>query len=151
MARPLRANVGLKRIASSTRGSISVNTRQIRAQMRKIERRMAKIVDAIEGATPEALLYALQPIFDESQKLVPRDTEALADSGYLEVQEKAGGVVAEVGYGKGGDPYYSVFVHEQLESIHKSPTQAKFLQAALEKNIDKIAGRVRDFLAREIK
>jgi hypothetical protein len=71
---------------------------------------------------------ALEPTFDKSQELVPVLTGALKRSGFLGVGESRGKKVAEIGYGRGGVPFYAARVHEDLDVYHKPPTQAKFLE-----------------------
>jgi hypothetical protein len=77
-------------------------------------------------------------IMDDSQVLVPRDTETLANSAYITDVEVIGqDLVVHLGYGRGeeinpktGDhpSKYAVPVHEILGAFHKPPTQAKFLE-----------------------
>jgi len=137
-----RANIGLKRIHRSRRASEASVTRDVRAQFKEVMQNLNKIIQAIEGATPKAIEYASEPILERSLELVPRDTEALANSAYLEVQ----GNTVEIGYAKGGNPYYAVFVHEDMEAYHKPPTQAKFLQQAVNEQLGEIEPRIRDYL-----
>ena len=146
-----RARVGYARIPRGTKPSIAFRTRTTRESLNRIMRNLNKILGEMEGATPGALKYGLKPVYEESQRLVPVDTGALKSSGYLEARKTPSGVVAEVGYAKGGKPYYAVFVHENLEAYHKPPTQAKFLQAALEKNMDRIPRRVAYYIRNKLK
>lgn len=118
-------------------------TRQMREQMRSIEGQIRSIIKDIESATPEALEAALRPTFELSQKYVPVDTGKLKRSGFLESvsgDRKIPRVV--IGYGKRGRPPYAVFVHERTDLRHKSPTRSKFLQAAVEEDIDNIRRRL---------
>ncbi|KKM82884.1 hypothetical protein LCGC14_1314930, partial [marine sediment metagenome] len=75
----------------------------------------------------------LKVIFDRSQIYVPvGKTGRLKASGKIEVQDTAKGARGTIHYGKGGEPPWAVFVHEDLEAIHDPPTRAKFLQSAAE-------------------
>ncbi len=74
-----------------------------------------------------------QRIFDRSQELVPVDTGALKNSGYVETETIPDGFEVRIGYAKGDDPPYANFVHEDLTKHHDAPTQAKFLEQAGDK------------------
>ena len=121
-------------------------TRQMRAQMKGIEANLKEVLSAIEEHSTGALDRILRPTFELSQKYVPVDTGALRDSGFLEVSNRSisgkSRVNATIGYGKGGKPSYTVFVHEMVEVPHKAPTRSKFLQAAIEEDLDNIRERV---------
>lgn len=97
------------------------------------------ILEQINNATPDALEDALRPVFAESQRLVPVDTGALKESGFL---GKASDGSVMIGYGIGGDPFYAPYVHEQVQNYHKPPTQAKFLQQPLEESLDGLPGMI---------
>jgi hypothetical protein len=148
MAKPTiriaRPNIGLKRVSGSTPSAQAAVTRDIRTQFEDVKKNLNKVIEGIREITPSALVYGLLPIFDTSQVLVPVDEGDLKASGYLEVKDKAGGklVEAEIGYGRGGDPHYAVFVHEDLQAYHEPPTQAKFLEAAINKHFDDIQPRI---------
>ena len=139
---PIRPNIGLARISKGTRSSQADATRQVRSSFKDVLKNFDAWAEHMQDVSPEVLRNALQPTFDESQKLVPVDTQALKNSGYLEVRKLRGRTVAEIGYGRGGYPHYAVFVHEHLESYHAAPTQAKFLEEPLRKNIDQIVNDV---------
>ena len=138
-----RARVGVQRVHGSLDPAQASYTRSIREQMREIERNYTKFVNSTTSATPRILEEALKPTFMKSQKYTPLDTGALRASGYLEVRKVGDKVRAEIGYGKGGKPYYAVFVHEMLHLAHKAPTRAKFLQSALEEDANAIVARIR--------
>lgn len=94
-----------------------------------------------DEATP-VLLEALQPTFEKSQAYTPVKTGTLKRSGYLEGRNRPDGGEVEIGYGRGGNPPYSVFVHERLDLTHAPPTRAKFLQSALEEDAAVIQRRI---------
>lgn len=119
------------------------------SQMADIERNYVAIINSLKGMTPEILLETLDPILLRAQELCPVATGALKNSGYLEVVPTgAGGVIsAEIGFAREGEPPYAIFVHEDLTKHHVPPTQAKFLQAA----IDEIMPNILDQIGRKYK
>jgi hypothetical protein len=124
--------------------TIGASTRAARSQMQNVVNNMNRFVAHMGDQMPEILREALEPTFDKSQRYVPIDTGVLKDSGYLVVVKRPSGAAAEIGYSKDGHPYYGIFVHENLEAHHKSPTRAKFLQAALEEDESAIQRRILD-------
>lgn len=117
-------------------------TTQVRAQMENIINTYRNFVEHIEDMTPEILEEALLPTFEKSLAYCPRDTGRMADSGYLETQAHTGVVSVEMGYGRGGEPPYTVFQHENLDFHHEPPTRAKWLQGALEEDADDVSFRI---------
>ena len=126
--------------------------------LERAQRQFESYGAAVQDGAADGLLDAAYEIFDLSQVYVPRDTEALADSGRVEEvstqavmgrKRAAGGRYApksdtvgfQVVYGgpgsgtnpKTGKPVeaYAVIVHEDLEATHAPPTQAKFLERAV--------------------
>ncbi len=139
----IKARVGRGAIRKTLDPSSASYTRQIRAQIKEIEEALSEFASAVEDQAPEIVENALRPTFEKSQKYVPVDTGDLKKSGFLEVRKTDRGIVkAEIGYGKGGKPPYAVFVHERTDLKHKSPTRAKFLQAALEEDFHQIQKRL---------
>jgi len=90
------------------------------------------------------LYNALEPAFELSKEYCPVDTGAMVDSGYLEISTFRGVPTVEIGYGRAGNPPYTVEVHENLEWRHKDPTRAKWLQVALAES----AGQIQDDIRR---
>jgi hypothetical protein len=117
------------------------STQQTKADMARVLRDFNRIVKNLEGAVPQVLLYAAQPIFDKSQVYVPLDTGRLMESGYMEVSGSREDAVLEIGYGRGGDPPYAPIVHENMDVHHATPTRSKFLQAAIDEHLDDILPR----------
>ena len=134
----LKASIGRKRIPRNLDPIKADYQRQINRQMKEIIDNYKAVVAAVKDQTGEAMLTDLQPIFEESQELVPVKTGELKESGYLELRELSSGPVVEIGYAEGGKPEYAVFVHEMVQLNHKSPTQAKFLQVPIERRLDQI-------------
>jgi len=110
--------------------------------MTVIRQNLLKVVNHIDNITPEAIRFALKPIFDESQRLVPVDKGTLKASGFVEVRKTATGASAAIGYARHGKPNYAGFVHERLDLRHAAPTQAKFLETAVNTHIDDFRRRL---------
>jgi hypothetical protein len=91
---------------------------------------------------PEVMVEALNPTLELSNYYAPKDTGELRGSSYAEVRKRRGGPMAEVGYGKGGQAPYAVFVHENPNFFHAPPTQAKFLQRAMDEDLPDIFQRI---------
>ncbi len=102
----------------------------------------------IHSAMPLAVREGLFLIFETSQMLVPVDTSKLKDSGYIdvEVSPKGHSVTGTVGYGENGVPHYTLLVHEDLSMPHTSPTQAKFLEEAYNREVDNVEPTMKRFL-----
>lgn len=124
-------------------------TRQMRAQMEGVLKNLQKVIDSIEDASPQGLLYAVQPIYDESQRLVPVDTGDLRASGFIETRRRLRGAQVVVGYARGGRPHYAALVHERLDFFHQPPTQAKYLEEPAVRNLGNILPRYIEFVQRD--
>jgi hypothetical protein len=142
--------VGLRRISAGTYSAQAASTRAARQNLKSAIAAVQRVLEKVENATPEGLRYAVQPIFDRSQELVPVDTGKLRDSGYIEVTSTARGSRVVVGYAKAGDPHYAVYVHENLYAKHLPPTGARFLYGAFEELGDQVAPRLAEYLAGEV-
>ncbi len=101
------------------------------AQMKTIQDNFIEIMRGTNNLLPGALAHGVEPIFDESQRLVPVRTGALKSSGFVDARQTARGARVTLGYGRGGFPSYAALVHEGLQFFHKAPTQAKFLSQAV--------------------
>lgn len=146
IARPVRGRVGNPR----SRGSGSDARRAIQQSLQAAEYKLARIIKKINDATPQALEYALEPMFDKSWYYVPVDTGQLKLSGFLEAEQTPRGATAVIGYAADGNPGYAVFVHEMIGYRHESPTRSKFLEAAMYEHLDEVLPRIRDFLAGKV-
>lgn len=142
MPAPLNLSVGRVRVTRAVSPAQAGYIQSIRAQMAVIKQNLLKVIDYVDNITPDALVYGLKPIYDESQRLVPVDTGKLKASGFLETRKTARGASAVLGYGRYGRPNYAAYVHERLDLRHASPTQAKFLEAAVANRIDDFRRRI---------
>ncbi len=77
----------------------------------------------------DALEKAAHVLLNASQKLVPVDTGELKKSGKVVVKGRGFSAVAYVIY----EARYAVWVHENLQSYHEPPTQARYLADAVPK------------------
>ena len=142
VARSFRARVGRQRITKGLNPADASYTRSLRDQMKRVEENLSAVINQLEGVTAEVLEDALRPTFEKALSFTPVDTGDLKASGFLITRDSQKRVQAEMGFGKGGKPDYALRVHEDLNLNHKAPTKAKFLQAAVEEDIDKMAGRL---------
>lgn len=141
MARVFRARIGRQRITKGIRPSEASYTRSIRSQMEQLEQNLSAVITQLKDVTPAVLEVALRPTFQKALNRTPVDTGDLKASGYLETRTGTH-VKAEIGFGKRGNPHYTAFVHERVDVPHKAPTQAKFLQSAIEEDLDEIPKRL---------
>lgn len=141
---PFKVSVGRGRIPYTDTSSASDFERGVRKQIRDVVGNFTAWVKHMEIESGAVLKEALEPVFELSQVYVPRDTQALAKSGYLEVRRIGARNVAELGYARAGRPSYAAFVHENLEMYHKAPTQAKFLERAILEEEFKMQKRIQD-------
>ncbi len=100
------------------------------------------ILDQFEEASPEIMIEALEPTLEITDALTPKDTGELVESHYLEETSFRGKPRVEIGYAKGGSPYYAMYVHEMVGIPHAEPTRSKFLQAGVMQDLDNIEKRL---------
>jgi hypothetical protein len=134
----LKLRMGLQRVRKPRSPSEPGFVAQMNRQVRALTDELHSILDQFEDATPEIVKDALQPTFDKSQAWCPVRTGELKASGYLEITGKT----VEMGYGFGNKPWYTVFVHENLDQYHAPPTQAKFLERAMKEDMNAIFYRI---------
>lgn len=118
-------------MARGGRFSIDVNYNDV---VRNLQAAVARV----ERGTKKATIAACEEIKQDTLEEVPRDTNALADSFFYEVEGSYSNFTATIGYGGNGDPVnpttgkhaseYMVEVHEDLEMPHPRGGKAKFLE-----------------------
>ena len=92
-------------------------------------------------ATGQALYWEANTAFNKSQGLVPVATGRLKSSGRVQVPRMEGSqVTVDIAY---GTPY-GLYVHENLQANHASPTQAKFLETPVVQQVDGMGSRIAD-------
>lgn len=118
-----------------------------RGGIRKFADQLGRLVSHMETQAEFVAYEALRPTFELSQTYVPVETGDLKRSGVIEMRLRGRRKehVCEIGYGRSGQPFYAVFVHENMEMGHLPPTSAKFLLRALIEDEANIADRVKKF------
>ena len=144
---PVGVSIGRVRrtrvVSPSEAGYITSMNRQAQALTDKI----LQVAQNVGDATPDAILFALQPIYERSQELVPVRTGKLKSSGFLTIiTTTANNVKAAIGYARYGQPHYAAFVHEMVHIPHAKGTQAKFLEAAVNEKIFQFERRLTNYL-----
>lgn len=143
-ARGIKLNLGKQWVGGEGRwpseaGYVSAMASKARA----LTDDLLAIVNAFEDATPEIIMEALEPTFEKAKYYVPKDTWDLHDSAYLEITSFRGKPRVEMGFARGGNPPYGMFVHEIERYRHASPTRSKFLEAAMKEDLGDIPGRLK--------
>jgi len=146
---PLRLSVGRQRAGSRILPHEVQYVTAIQKEMSDIRNNLLKLVGYIGNISPEALVEALEPVFEESQKLVPVDTGRLKRSGFLKAVKTATGASAALGYGFRGSPSYAGLVHEATWIPHRGITQAKFLSDPINRQSRQIIIRYADIIKRQ--
>ena len=96
---------------------------------------IARIPQEMPHVLEKAIYEEAWVIFKESQKLVPVDTGALRASGFVHAPKKENDrVFVRVTYG-GPAAHYALYVHENLYARHDAPTQAKYLETPLYRQV----------------
>jgi hypothetical protein len=141
----LKLKVGKIRVTSPKYPSESGFVQSVRAQLDELEEIVNSFFDQVVVASPYIAQDALQPTFAKSKEWCPKKTGAMVASGYLEITSLSKVTPrVEMGYGRGGNPFYTVFVHEQVNMYHKPPTRAKWLQAAMLEDLTVLWKRLSD-------
>lgn len=106
-----------------------------------------KVKSQMRSGAVAGLRATAKAAFAQTQRDVPRETGALANSGRLTVDET--NLRAEITYGEGLPDDRAVAVHEQLEVPHKTG-QAKYLEAPVTESPDKTMGAIADAIRRQL-
>jgi hypothetical protein len=142
MVAKLKLKMGLTRVSAPLYPSEPGFVNAVNEQLKMLADEVQSICDQFEEVSPDIMLEALRPTFQKSQRYCPVKSGELKDSGYLEVTSSSKNPRVEMGYAKGGNPRYAVYVHEILDYAHAPPTRAKWLQAALMEDLDQILLRL---------
>lgn len=96
---------------------------------------IARIPNHLPNLLEKAIYEEAQVIFNESQKIVPVDTGALRSSGVVHSPKTENNrTFVRVTYG-GPAAHYALYVHESLTNRHAAPTQAKYLETPLYRQV----------------
>ncbi len=135
----LTLTMGLKSVRipqyASEPGYVSAVNQAVNA----LTKELLSIVDQFEDVTPDIMVGVLTPAFELSKVYCPKLTGDLVESAFLEVVGGKKSPRVAMGYAKGGSPRYAVLQHEDLEFRHAEPTQAKFLERAINESLDDMA------------
>jgi hypothetical protein len=130
--------MGLKSVRIPQNPSEPGYVAAVNRAVKALEKDLLSIFDQIEEITPGVMMEVLEPVKTKAEYYCPKDTGALVESSYLEVTQYRGKPRVELGFARGGEPRYAVYVHENLEYYHKAPTQAKFLERAVNEEMNEI-------------
>ena len=105
---------------------------------KKIQRNLQKELAGIEMGVNRGVEIVALKILVRALELVPKDTNQLADSGFIEGistnprSDQPDGInpLMLVGFDRNNEAPHAVFVHE-INARHDSPTQWKFLSTAV--------------------
>jgi hypothetical protein len=93
--------------------------------------RVLNLIRALPDEIENALRSDAEVTLEIAKQRTPVDTGALVDSGMLGEPEKSGFQYSQpITFGD-PEPYYAIFVHENLEARHPNGGQAKFLESAV--------------------
>jgi hypothetical protein len=125
--------------------SFRVKTKEaLNSELPKFMEQITKWVQHVESNADEILSAALTPTFNKSKIYCPKDTLDLVRSARMEMTpaRRGGSGIKEarlaISYGKGGNPFYAIYVHEMLSYKHEAPTRAKFLESAIKEDMPRI-------------
>jgi hypothetical protein len=133
MVQPIRLFVGRQNIRGSDDSSAAELGRILQEDLNAVIGDLKEFIDHMEGVTPDILVEVLEPTFGKALEYCPVDSGDLRASGYLEVEEYRGNPVAYMGFGRGGKPDYTIYVHE-VPAHHEPPTRTKWFQSALDED-----------------
>lgn len=128
------------------------HTQSLSSQITLLLDTVQSFVGHIDKKNAPVVYNALVDTFKKSQVYCPVDPEhksgtsiTLRQSGRLTVRDAGrGNTVVEISYGRLGNPYYAVFVHEILTYEHAPPTRAKFLESAIKEDMQLIENKLAD-------
>jgi len=110
---------------------------QARAAFALLSQDLEKFIKSIKGTTFDAVKEMTQVVLDDSQERVPVRFGDLKRSGFRSTFSDGKKIIGVVGYAKGDDPPYAVFVHEDLEAKHPNG-ENKFLEKAVKGNMSNL-------------
>lgn len=140
--RYINVNIGKVRSVKPMYPSEPGYIAQMQAQSRAMTDALLEICNGFENVSNDVMMDALEPTFELAGKYTPKDTLRLFKSEYLEVNAFRGKPRVELGFARGGDPPYAMYVHEMVDIEHKAPTRSKFLQAAMMEDLGNIYKRL---------
>lgn len=113
------------------------NTEQLAVRIR------ARLDAALRAAKAEAYQFGEEVMADSKANYVPVDTGLLRSSGFVQTEDRSNSFQIILGYG-GAASGYAIHVHENLNSHHEPPTQAKYLELPFRAAAPKFPQRIAD-------
>ncbi len=142
MVKKIRVGLGKQFSRRTMYPSEAGYIQNVNMQMREITKQVEQVISELEDISEDVIMEALQPTFEKAKYYTPKDTMELVESAYLEKTGFRGKPRVEKGFAKGGSPHYAVYVHEILEYQHAEPTKAKFLEHAMNEDLQMIYKRL---------
>lgn len=109
--------------------------------LQQITGQINRIINSAKVGSETVIQLALAPIFERSLELCPEDTGELRNSAELTTVRTGDKVRGEISYGN-AFAWYAAIVHEVMWFHHDPPTQAKYLQQAMEEGVDDLPQRL---------
>ncbi len=121
----------------------------------KIERNFSQAINGFKREMRNAMFAGGKIIMERSLELTPIDTGDLRKSSFIEVDTTSDPLRATLilGYDKALElrNQYAIIVHEDLNARHEAPTQAKFLQQAVQEKADEAFKEIAKVLAASLR
>jgi len=140
----IKLRLGKTRVSRPVYPSEAGFVASINQQLAQMEANLRDLFDQVTEVSVPVMVQALEPTKVLAEYYTPKKTGKLVNSSYLEATSKGRNPRVELGFAKGGDPDYAVYVHEMVEIPHAEPTRSKFLQAALTEDLPNIYQRLVD-------
>jgi hypothetical protein len=137
----IRSHMGSRYKRASQSATSQALQDQFRSNMADITENLTEFVEGVKAGAGEVLVEALEETFGKALEYCPEDSGTLKDSAYLEAETRRGKSVCAIGFGRGGQPDYAIYVHE-LPYQHDAPTRSKFLEAALDEDYFAILNKI---------
>ena len=144
MVKRLSVNIGARRAGGKATTAFPSSAQyysEMKASSAAMMQKLLAVIDAMEEASPEIIMEALEPTKALAEYYCPHDTGKLEESAYLEVTSFRGKPRVELGFAKGNDPHYAALVHER-PIPHAAPTSYKFLQRAIDEDAENVFARI---------
>jgi hypothetical protein len=107
---------------------------------------LAKVLAELDQRAGVGIQHALETVMVDARKECPKDTHALVNSAYSEVEQTPGGPMGEAGFNRGFRLNYALLQHEVESYRHNPGEKWKFLQGPLEQHFDELLGIIAEQL-----
>lgn len=150
MASPLQGTIGGRQGSNGRFPSERDFVSSVRRDMKNIIANYVKVTNRIVAMSPEVMYESLKPVLQKAIYYCPKETGELRASAFLEIKQFRGSPRVEIGFGRGGKPFYAIYVHEAMDHYHEPPTSAKFLSRAIFEDMNRLKARLSAGYARLI-